>query len=192
MNNPIYLKRGLLAVFSLTLMFAFLGGCTEDLAIDVEFEKKDTITVDITGEAYQTYLDSANDEGVYFIKGLLPTDQEDIDEYKDRVESMELEKVTVKMVNETVPPTSEDNFQLLFNSVSSNPNEYNKSLFVSAFILREGYNLPLTDVEYKSLEEKFLARDALNYYLWSRLDAPTKFDLEITVKGRLKVKAKAD
>ena len=63
MINPIYLKRGLLAVFSFTLMFAFLGGCTEELAIDVDITKSDTIKVDIikvdiTQEMYYRYLDS--------------------------------------------------------------------------------------------------------------------------------------
>lgn len=186
MNNPIYLKRGLLAVFSFTLMLAFFG-CTEDLAIDVEIEETKTITVDITEEVYQAYLDSSGVNGFYQKFGFLSGDQEDIAEYKDRVESMEIEKVTVKMVNEIKPPSSEDGFGLLFMTGATE----DPAVFLPDS-LRGGVDLPFDESDYTFLEGKFLDGDDIPYLLQSRLSGPTKFDLEVTVKGKLKVKAKAD
>jgi len=188
MINKIYLKRGLLAVFSFTLMFAFFG-CTEDLAIDVEVEETKTITVDITEEMYQAYLDSVEVQGNHFyvMEGALPTDNKDIDEYKDRVESMEIEKVTVKMVNETTPPSNVDFFYFSFNTRSVGDDQT-----WSPIILRNGVELDLDKADYSHLETSFLEKNPIFYFLGSMIQGPSKFDLEITVKGKLKVKAKAD
>lgn len=188
MINKINLKRGLLAVFSFTLMFAFFG-CTEDLAIDVEIEETKTITVDITEEMYQAYLDSLDGKGYYETYGFLSGDQEDIAEYKERVESMEIEKVTVKMVNETTSPAVQDGFALFFRE---NDNSNIETVLFIPNELRVGVELRLDKEDFTSLEKSFVDGDDIRYRILSKLSGPAKFDLEVTVKGKLKVKAKAD
>ncbi len=189
MNNPIYLKRGLLAVFSFTLMFAFLGGCTEELAIDVDITKSDTIKVDITQEMYQRYLDSSNTEDSYKIEGKMSTDQADIAEYKERVESLDINEVKVKLANE-IEVNNADEFGFSFVD-EGNPIDSIGARYTMAQ-LRTGVTLDLDQGELDRMETSFELGSPINYVLDSKLNGPTKFDLEITVNGTLKVKAKAD
>ena len=119
---------------------------------------------------------------------MISTDQEDIAEYKERVETVEINSVTVKLAKE-IKVNEEDLFDFSFVDVI---NRENISARYTMAKLRSGVTLDLDQGELDRMEKSFEDGIPISYVLMSQLNGPTKFDLEITVKGKLKVKAKAD
>jgi hypothetical protein len=179
MKNTITLKRGFLAVFSLTLIVFTFFGCEEDLTIEVPYETSKEFTLDIpTGQFADTqFFDVSSPE---------------FNKYKDRIDKMTADSLKFELIDHTPGGSAivnSGNFKFLFSTRNID------FPFADGFLKQRLEIVKLGHIEgLKEVFESFVIDDAakndptIEMIMSGDAQGPVNYTVKMTIWGLIEAK----
>ncbi len=186
-------KFKLVLVALLTLSFFACDGLDQfgDFAIDIPIEETKTIEVIVTQEMYDSMVTAQNRERVLVqIASSFKASEEEIEEYGDRVQELDVTELRVKGVNVTEIP-SNGVIEWIYGQYE--PGSLSETVLQNPIVLDDlvatEQTLDITGEDIEKLQDAILNKEKIDYYVRAIIDGPAIFDLDLTIVGTLKVTA---